>query len=200
LEGVALEPTFGRMSRRGRLRIAALALAALAVVVPATMHPPEASAGACAAARATPGSVGTRGTVHATLCLLNAQRRDHDLKPLRLNSHLSRAALGHSRDMVRRQYFAHISPSGTTFVTRIRRTGYLREARRWTIGENLAWGSEAWRPWSPLSAVRAWMHSPGHRANILRPGFREVGIGIVPAHMRGGPAAAIYTTEFGVTG
>ena len=98
--------------------------------------------------------------------------------------------------MVRRDYFAHDSLSGATFVDRIRRTGYLKGRRAWVVGENLAWGSDDRS--SPAAIVRAWMKSPGHRTNILQRRFREIGIGL--AH--GAPdapasPAATYATDFG---
>jgi uncharacterized protein YkwD len=98
--------------------------------------------------------------------------------------------------MVHRDYFSHDSLSGASFVDRIRRTGYLSGPRSWIVGENLAWGSGDRS--SPASIVRAWMHSPGHRANILQGRFREVGIGLASGAPESvaGPAAT-YATDFG---
>ena len=62
----------------------------------------------------------------------------------------------------------------------------------------IARGSEATA--NPFYAmVDGWMQSPGHRANILQPAYREIGIGIVPAAPKKGVegAAATYTTDFG---
>jgi uncharacterized protein YkwD len=131
-----------------------------------------------------------------TLCLLNAERRARGLSRLRSNGRLARSALGHARDMVRRGYFAHVARSGASVIDRIRRGGYLTGARRWTVGENLAWGSGARA--TPREIVDAWMRSPGHRANILAGQFREVGIGIaLGAPRRGVRSAATYNTNFG---
>jgi uncharacterized protein YkwD len=82
-------------------------------------------------------------------------------------------------------------------VDRIRRSGYLRGARSWTVGENIAWGSGSRS--SVRAIVNAWMNSSGHRANILSRSFRAVGIGIAyrtPANTGG----ATYTTDFGRRG
>src|SRR4051794_36676109 len=125
------------MSRRMPLRLVLLAVAAL-VAMPVTMHPADARAATCASASARPGAVTSRAAARATLCLLNAERRRHFLRRLRPNSRLAAAARRHSRDMVRRRYFSHTTPSGTPFDVRIRHTGYLLGARRWMIGENLA--------------------------------------------------------------
>jgi uncharacterized protein YkwD len=143
-----------------------------------------------------PGEVSKAAMASATVCLVNSERRERGLRALKLNRRLSRAADGHADDMVRRDYFAHDSLSGASFVDRIRRTGYLSGPRAWVVGENLAWGSGDRS--SPTAIVRAWMNSPGHRANILQRRFREVGIGLeVGAPQRPPGPAATYATEFG---
>ncbi|MGH2764054.1 MAG: CAP domain-containing protein [Thermoleophilaceae bacterium] len=176
---------------------ASLALLAAVAALVLAAAPPAMAERACPSAAATPATVAKRIAVRATLCVLNQQRARHGLRPLKLNRRLSRAARRHARDMVRRRYFSHDSVGGASFVDRIRRTGYLRRARRWTVGENLAWGTL--NRSAPRSITRMWMHSPGHRANILSPSFREVGIGLVrgaPVRV-GGQAAATYATSFG---
>jgi uncharacterized protein YkwD len=95
--------------------------------------------------------------------------------------------------MVRRHYFSHVSLSGSTFLQRIKRTGYLRRARSWSAGENIAWGSGGYA--TPRSIVRAWMNSPPHRENILNGRFREIGLGVARGAPRGG--GATYVNEFG---
>jgi uncharacterized protein YkwD len=133
---------------------------------------------------------------HATLCLLNRERRGHGLHALRLNPSLSKAASQHAHDMVSRGYFSHTSPGGMGVVDRIRRTGYVHGGQSWLLGENLAWG--AGTTGTPRKIVSAWMHSPPHRANILTPGLREIGIGIARgAPQPTGVAAETYATDFG---
>jgi uncharacterized protein YkwD len=162
---------------------------------------PVQAAGAphCAGATAVPGEATQQALTHTTLCLLNAERTKRGIQALRLNARLSRAAADHSSDMVKRHYFSHTSPSGRTFVDRIRRAGYLGAARSWTVGENIDWGTKDYS--TPAGAVYSWMHSPPHRANVLRRSFREIGIGVVPGgpQDRGRPAAT-YTTDFGAKG
>jgi uncharacterized protein YkwD len=116
------------------------------------------------------------------------------MRKLRLNGRLSRAAVRHARDMVRRRYFSHFSPSGSSFLQRIKRTGYLSRVRAWSAGENIAWGSGGLA--TPRSIVRAWMRSPGHKANILNRRFREIGLGIARRSPRG--SGATYVNTFGV--
>ncbi len=128
----------------------------------------------------------------ATLCLLNAERRAHRLRSLRENPELDRASVAHSRFMVRARYFEH-----GNFMARITKVGYLRNAGAWAVGENIAWGGGSLA--TPASIVDMWMHSPGHRANILSRSYSETGIGIfggTPQGVTGGT----YTTDFGSRG
>ena len=69
--------------------------------------------------------------------------------------------------------------------------------RSWLVGENLAWGTHSRS--TPQQAVTNWMDSPGHRANILKRRFREIGIGVVfhAPTGRTDRVAATYTTTFG---
>jgi uncharacterized protein YkwD len=129
-----------------------------------------------------------------TLCLLNRERRARHLKPLRSQKRLFVASYRQSRAMVRKRFFSHVQPGGIGLLTRLVRTHYL-PSRRWLVGENIAFGAGAFD--SPLKTVRAWMNSTGHRANILRPGFRQIGIGIYPGVPTNRRSGATYTTDFG---
>ncbi|WP_342741411.1 CAP domain-containing protein [Thermoleophilum album] len=137
-----------------------------------------------------------RAFVRAALCAINAVRAEHGLRPMRLNPLLTRAAEQHSKDMVRRGYFSHTAPGGRSFLARIAKSGYLRRARNWTVGENISWGVAAAA--RPSNTVEMWMNSPPHRANLLSPLFQEAGIGIA-AGVPGQPAAPglTYTVDFG---
>ena len=170
---------------------------ALAVLALTLVAAPSASA-VCASASATPGSVAKRTVIRATLCTLNAERARHGLPRLTLNRKLSDAARRHARDMVRRDYFAHDSLGGGTFVDRIRESGYMKGAGSWSVGENLAWGSHDRA--APRAITSMWMNSAGHRANILSSSFREVGIGFAMGAPGASGPAATYATEFGRKG
>jgi uncharacterized protein YkwD len=180
------------MGARSSCRIASVLALACALVAPGSAA--AAGPAACQSAKAAPAQVSERTVVRSTLCVLNAERARHGLRPLRLHARLARAARGHSEDMARRDYFDHTSPTGADFVDRVRRAGYLRGAGRWRVAENIAWGTGSLS--SPRAITRAWMHSPGHRANILDGSYREIGIGVAT----GARARAIYTTDFGVRG
>jgi uncharacterized protein YkwD len=131
----------------------------------------------------------------AILCLLNRERRKRGLPALRHEHSLFVASYGHSRAMVRQRFFAHVEPGGIGLITRLFRVGYVRGGI-WGVGENIAWGMGGFE--TPRNIVRAWMHSTGHRANILRRSFHEIGIGVYsgspPIDERRG---ATYTTDFG---
>jgi uncharacterized protein YkwD len=96
--------------------------------------------------------------------------------------------------MVRGNFFGHVAPSGSTPTSRIRKGGYMRGTRSWRIGENLAWGVGSSS--TPRATMSNWMNSAGHRANILNPSFREIGIGIAKG-APGYPGGVTYTTHFG---
>jgi uncharacterized protein YkwD len=110
-------------------------------------------------------------------CLINQERTSHGLAPVAPNADLRQAALSHSNEMVREGYFEHTSPAGLTFSARIGATGYMRGTRSWQVGENLVWGTGPLS--TPQALVTAWMNSPPHRENLLKPAFREIGVAAV---------------------
>src|SRR5262245_52384032 len=156
--------------------IAVLALVALLAPAVAAASAGKSTDGECAHADVEPAAGNLDDVRAAILCLHNQIRARHDLPLLRENARLRRAALGHSRAMVGERYFEHTTPGGTTMVDRIMRARYARPNEGWAVGENLAWGT------GPLATARAamqsWMNSPGHRANILRRTYRELGVGV----------------------
>jgi uncharacterized protein YkwD len=168
-----------------------------AVVAGLAFVPAPASAAGCADADTMPTTENIGTVRQATLCLLNHIRHQHHRHGLRSNAALQEVAQRYSQQMVTQQFFDHVSPAGSTFVQRIRTTDYLSNVTTWSLGENLAWGSGYYG--TPRETVKGWMHSPGHRHNILEPRYREIGIGIAPGAPVdvGGVQGATYTTEFG---
>ena len=178
-------------------KLVSLLVAALLPVL-ALVAPAEAATGkrssSCSDTREVP-AAGNLGQVErATLCLLNAERAKRDVRPLARDWRLARAADRHTDDMVEQGYFQHDSRNGESFSDRIRDTGYLSRVSSWAVGENIAWGSG--RLSTAEAIVKAWMDSPGHRANILNGRYREIGIGLTLGSPRGGNGAT-YATEFG---
>jgi len=152
-----------------------------------------AGSGACAATSANPSSSNLGRMSAAILCLLNAERRAKGLASLHSNGKLRRAAKGWASRMVAGRFFAH-EAGASTLLSRVKRTGYVRG--NWTLGENIAWGSGALA--TPRAIVNGWMHSPGHRANILHGKFRDIGIGLkLGAPGAGLSGGATYVTDFG---
>ncbi len=179
-------------------RIAKL-LSPLLVTCIALALPAAASAGACANAEIVPAADNLAQVRSATLCLLNVERTSRGLGRLTSERQLRKAAQRYSVKMVRERFFDHVSPAGSTLTSRVRGgTSYLRgRVSSWSLGENLAWGSDDFA--TPSKIVRSWMNSPGHRRNILNRRFRQIGIGVAigaPDDVRGRPAAT-YTTNFG---
>jgi uncharacterized protein YkwD len=121
------------------------------------------------------------------IAAMNRERAAFGLKPLRLNLQLALAAEDRVHDMLAHHYFNHVAPDGTQPFVWADRRGYDYR----TIGENLATGYR-----TPAAVVDSWMHSPGHRANILGRDFDEVGVAIAgdsPVRGYNGPlVVAIY--------
>ena len=167
--------------------------AVLTVLV--TVSIPSAAPAACAGRNRSPDEIGATAVRTATLCLVNAKRRAHDLRPLRHATKLS-GRRGGTRTTWSGTTTSRTTRARATFRTRIARTGWMRGRKNWVIGENLAWGGGSRS--TPRATVAAWMDSPGHRANILHGRFRVIGIGVangVP--VQGGGSGATYTTDFG---
>ena len=173
----------------------ALALAGCGSSGPVAAAKPDVDG--CAGSWLRPSAANAAQVRAATLCLLNAQRARHSLAPLTENGQLARAAELHSLDMAARKFFEHRNPDGVEPPARIVRQGYPPIL----VGENLAWGETDQS--TPAAIVALWMDSPGHRANILKGGYREIGIGMAyeaPEPQDAPKQAAIYTTTFGAGG
>lgn len=116
---------------------------------------------------------------------MNAVRAAHGLRPLRVDPRLERAARFHSSEMLSSGVFAH-----GAFASRMARfdvTGSL-------AGENLAWGVGA--QGTAAGVVAAWLASPEHRANLLRPSFDRVGIADQLGSFEGWQGADVVTADF----
>ena len=166
----------------------------LVLCAPGSAH----AAAACQGADALPGQTSDAVVRSATLCLMNSERGARGLAGLRSQPALTSAAARYARQMVTERFFAHTSPRGSTVLSRIRDTAYLRGAPAWTVGENIASGSGTMA--TPRAIVQAWMESPGHRANLLSPCFRDVGLGIavgMAIQQVDAGGAGTYVSDFG---
>jgi uncharacterized protein YkwD len=107
-------------------------------------------------------------------CLVNWARR-HDRRPsLRQPATLQRAALLKGRQVVACAALSH-TPCGAGPAAAVKAAGY----RFSSYGENLFFGP--WGQVTPRQVVAAWLASPLHRANIMRPMFRDFGATFVRA-------------------
>lgn len=113
----------------------------------------------------------------------NQHRVKAGCRQLKVNKSLVTASVRHSSYMASTGRFSHTGSGGSTFVSRVRAAGYTG-----AMGENIGWGYR-----TSTEMMRAWMASPGHRANILNCAARSIGLGVV--YSRNG--TPYYTQEFG---
>jgi uncharacterized protein YkwD len=129
---------------------------------------------------------------------LNSLRARRGLAPLRLSAGLSSAAHSHSVDMARNDFCGHDSANGTPFWSRLARFyGRGHAWRFWSVAENVLCHPSRL---SAAAALGRWLSSPSHRANLLAPRWREVGLGAVyrePGYSSGRDALLV-TADFGV--
>jgi uncharacterized protein YkwD len=126
---------------------------------------------------------------NAVICLVNFERARYHLPALREARKLNASAQGYTAEMVRRNFFSHTAPNGSSPGARIAATGY-----RWSwAGENIATGYP-----TPLSVVTGWMHSQGHCYNMLAPAFRNIGVGVSPHAVGYATTPSTWTQDFGL--
>lgn len=129
----------------------------------------------------------TNITIDQLLSVTNDKRRANSLPPLNINAQLSTAAGNKANDMFAQNYWAHISPTGTTPWVFIKAAGYNYVY----AGENLAKGFS-----TATDAVNAWMESPEHRENELSPNYQDVGFAVKTGKLKGEDTVLIVE-EFG---
>lgn len=117
--------------------------------------------------------------------LANKSRAKAGLPALVENDKLSAAARDKASDMVKKDYFAHTSPSGTTPWDWLKKNGYKYKY----AGENLAMNYD-----SAAAQHDAWMKSQSHRANILNANYQEIGIAVLKGKVAGN--STLLTVEF----
>ncbi|MET7617377.1 CAP domain-containing protein [Streptomyces sp. NPDC005408] len=131
------------------------------------------------------GSGSSSGAEAQVLALVNKERASAGCSALMSNAKLTRAADDYSDVMARSGVMSHTGPDGSTMAGRVDATGYLWSA----LGENIAQGQS-----DAAAVMDAWMHSPGHRANILNCSYKEIGIGV---HF--GDGGPWWTQDFGAS-
>jgi len=162
--------------KRADRRLTALACAVVLLLLLSSAAPAEAASSG-EAARFT----------RALLNELNRVRAGYRLPAVREDRRMDRTALGHSRDMVRRRYFAHGSWSGRVMAA----AGSAR-----SVGEVIGWRVQGSPRSEASSMVREWLGSPPHRQVLLSGGFTRVGIGRAPGALPDGHPTALFTVDF----
>jgi hypothetical protein len=125
--------------------------------------------------------------VEQLLSATNNQRIERGLQPLVLNQTLSDAAAKKAADMLAKNYWAHVGPQGETPWDFILASGYKYSV----AGENLAKNFQ-----DSSGVVAAWMNSPSHRDNLLKPSYRDIGFAIVNGTL-GGEETTLVVQMFG---
>lgn len=132
--------------------------------------------------------------------LHNETRTAYGVGPLCLSSVLTSAARVRSQDMLNRDYFSHYTPGGVTVIDLLRRKGhYSSEPGDYhMLGENIAMGGDGYDEDTPEHLFTGLMQSEGHRENILRGEFEEVGLGARSGtYQEYDDISTIYTAVFG---
>jgi len=130
----------------------------------------------------------------AMLCLTNYARAQSGLAPLRLSTALNAAGQAKLASDLSCGEFSHTpcgAPFDAVFAT------YVQGATSYQIGENIAWGTGSFG--TPRNTMNGWLHSTGHRENILTAAYAELGIGYLPGQtFQGYSGATLWSQEFGV--
>ena len=179
------------VSLAATLAVIVVAVGAL-ILVPQQAHATLVSVNTCDG-----GTITLNAEEKRVLDLHNRARKKRGLKRLCVNPILTQAARAHTQEMLAKDYTSHNSFNGETVKERLERYGYTFDGYSYyAYGENIAWGCGSYG--APDSIFRWWMHSSGHRSNILKKSFREVGIGVLRGTYKSCTEATMYTVDFGV--
>jgi uncharacterized protein YkwD len=129
----------------------------------------------------------------AMTCLTNYARTQSGLAALQQSSVLNDAGQAKLTANLSCGEFSH-TPCGKPFTDVF--AAYVAGATSYALGENIAWGTGSYG--TPRETMDGWLHSTGHRENILRAGYRELGVGyLADRTFQGYPGASLWSQEFG---
>jgi len=134
------------------------------------------------------------------LALINQERTSRGLDPLQLERQLNESSEDHGAWMLNTDRFSHAGSGGSSATQRMQSAGFDLEGS-WRTGENIAWQSERGAPGISDDVAQLHqnlMNSPGHRANILNPDFKYIGIGVETGDVQGFDAVMV-TQNFATT-
>jgi uncharacterized protein YkwD len=177
------------MERAVRFATFASIFAALIVAKPAAAAQVTQAAGCSGAATVGAAAAQERASMH---CLVNSVRAQYGLPSLRELPALDRSSAIRAGAIRRCGDFSH-TPCGQAFVQPFVQVGYLRS--NGTVAENLAWGGS--NLGSPQATLTSWLRSPDHRANLLRPGWRDFGVAVVRGSLFGSQSVSLWVVQFG---
>lgn len=116
----------------------------------------------------TPATNPLETLISQVVAITNEFRNQNGLLPLQPNSQLNAAAQTHTENMAVQDFFNHTGRDGSSPGSRMSAAGY-----QWSrAAENIAVGYS-----TAAEVVKGWIESPGHRANMLNPGLKEIGVG-----------------------
>lgn len=178
-----------------------LSVAALAVLAGPAVSAAQAStaAGVCPDADLVPARDNLPRVEASVFCLINQTRSHAGLAKLTRSPKLDGSSAWHDGEMLQYRFLSETAPGRTTVLERINRFGYFKGVKNGLYAENVGAGASS--NGTPQKLMDAWMASPPHRANILYPNFRDIGIGAIlappdPAFFANFPST-VYTTDFG---
>jgi uncharacterized protein YkwD len=126
-------------------------------------------------------------------CMVNFARQEAGLPALTDNRKLDSSSDAKASDIMRCNDFSH-EACGRDFTYWFRQTGYLTN-RCWWAGENLAWGTGGLG--TVRSVMKAWLHSPSHRANLLGAEYDDFGMSLRIGALSGTANAHLWVNQFG---
>jgi uncharacterized protein YkwD len=131
----------------------------------------------------------------AMLCLVNYARGARGLGALNSSPLLAASAAAKADDIVRCDDFSHTA-CGRSAEAPFQQAGYISSDETWTVGENLAFGSDLLG--SPRSVMRAWLESDEHRENLFAEQWRDQGVALrKPAALLGLSTETVWVSHFG---
>lgn len=155
-----------------RHTLALILAASLVAALPSAAAPDTAQARACKHAKKPTKNLRKKQARIAMRCLVNKKR---SAKNLTARPKLAEAAQAHTRYMRKHNCFSHQCAGEPPLEQRVRRTGYLRGARSYALGEVIAKnGARA----TPKDILRQFMGSPGHRQALMSGTYRNLGVGV----------------------
>lgn len=144
------------------------------------------------------GTIDLNAAEKGMLDLHNRARTERGIAALCVPPMLTGVARARSRDMLDRDYFDHYTPEGTTVTDDIDELVEPPPGREYLVGENIGLGGSGETTDTPERRFEGFMESPGHRDNVLRGSFTEVGIGAISGSYQDyDDTTTIHTVNFG---